>query len=233
MTPLSTKIQGVLREYLSDILARSILSLSLTKSKIDLKNRKPGDGQRLLLELGNGVRTYVVDPARQHECIAKLGEIVGASAPPPAAVHPEKSRDAVPDSAPESTDTFRIAVLRETDIVEARGVGREVAKELGFSPSMQIKLATAISELARNIVQYAGTGTIRIRQLKKGRVGLEVIAKDDGPGIRNIDLVMSDHYRSKTGMGIGLKGTRRMMDEFNLESEVGRGTRVVLRKYVA
>ncbi len=232
MTPLSTRIQGVLREYLSDIMARSILSLSLTKSKVDLKNRKPKDGERLLFELSSGVKTYVIDPEQQRECIRKLAEALGTSAERPAAA-PSSPADSLPESEPESGHTFRIAVLREADIVEARGVGREVARDLGFSPSMQIKLATAISELARNIVQYAGTGTIRIRQIKAGRVGLEVVAKDDGPGIRNVDLVMSDSYRSKTGMGVGLKGTKKMMDEFSLESEVGRGTRILLRKYVA
>lgn len=249
MIPVSAQVQEVLRDYLSDILARSILSLSLNKTKVDLKRQRPGDGARLLEELGLGVRTYVGEAQKYEECVRRLAAVLGTNsegeAPPTPAlavtdrassgtqrVSSSPPRGDASEGTPKS-GTIRVEVVCENDIVRARGAGRELAREIGFSGAMQIKLATAISELARNIVQYAGTGTISIRRLPGNRRGVEVVANDNGPGIANIDLVMSDAYKSRTGMGIGLKGTKRMMDVFDLDSAVGKGTRILLRKYVA
>ena len=124
-----------------------------------------------------------------------------------------------------------IPIHREGDIVTARDAGKQMCISLGFSEVAYVKVATAISELARNIVKYASAGTITARVLGGARRGIEVIAADPGPGIADVDLVMSPKYRSRSGMGIGLRGTRRLMDDFELKSHVGRGTTVTIRKY--
>jgi len=129
---------------------------------------------------------------------------------------------------PESLD---IAIKVEGDIVRARGAGRDMCRDLGLSEINQVKVATAISELARNIFHYAKTGNIALRRLGAPRAGIEIIATDQGPGIPDVKLVLSGSYRSRTGMGKGLLGARRLVDFFEVETSPEKGTRVVLRKY--
>jgi serine/threonine-protein kinase RsbT len=125
-----------------------------------------------------------------------------------------------------------IPILIEDDIVRARSAGRDICRELGFSEINQVKVATGISELARNIFQYAKTGLISLRRLSAPRPGIEIVARDKGPGIPNLQLVLDGGYRSRTGMGKGLLGSRRLMDHFEIDSGPDRGTTVTLRKYV-
>lgn len=130
---------------------------------------------------------------------------------------------------PESLD---IEIKVEGDIVRARGAGRDMCRDLGLSEINQVKVATAISELARNIFHYAQTGNITLRRLTTPRAGIEVVATDNGPGIPDLKLVLSGSYKSKTGMGKGLLGARRLVDFFEVDTGPGRGTKVVLRKFV-
>lgn len=130
---------------------------------------------------------------------------------------------------PESLD---IEIKVEGDIVRARGAGRDMCRDLGLSEINQVKVATAISELARNIFHYAQTGHITLRRLTTPRAGIEVVATDNGPGIPDLKLVLSGSYKSKTGMGKGLLGARRLVDFFEVDTGPGRGTKVVLRKFV-
>jgi serine/threonine-protein kinase RsbT len=125
-----------------------------------------------------------------------------------------------------------IAIKVEGDIVRARGAGRDMCKELGLSEINQVKVATAISELARNIFHYAQTGNITLRRLDGPRPGIEIVATDKGPGIPDLKLVLSGNYKSRTGMGKGLLGARRLVDFFEVDTGPDRGTRVVLRKFV-
>jgi serine/threonine-protein kinase RsbT len=126
----------------------------------------------------------------------------------------------------------RVAIQREADIVLARQAGRQLAAQLGFSSTDQTLIATAISEVARNIVVYAVQGEIVLtRADDAGRVGIQVQAIDSGPGIDNKDLAMRDGYSTKNSLGLGLPGARRLMDDFTLESEVGRGTTVTMKKW--
>ena len=129
---------------------------------------------------------------------------------------------------PESLD---IAIKVEGDIVRARGAGRDMCRDLGLSEINQVKVATAISELARNIFHYAKTGNIALKRLSSPRPGIEIIATDQGPGIPDVKLVLSGAYKSKTGMGKGLLGARRLVDFFEVDTGPDKGTRVVLRKY--
>lgn len=130
------------------------------------------------------------------------------------------------------TDALEVTIKVEGDIVRARTAGREMCRDLGLSDINQVKVATAISELARNIFHYAKTGTIALRRLGAPRPGIEVVATDQGPGIPDLKLVLSGTYKSKTGMGKGLLGARRLVDFFEVETGPDRGTRVLLRKFV-
>jgi serine/threonine-protein kinase RsbT len=127
----------------------------------------------------------------------------------------------------------KAAVIRsDLDIVIARTLARDTAKTLGFGAIDQARIATAVSELARNIFLYAGTGTVTVREVERsGRKGLEVICEDQGPGITSIDQVMQDGYSTSRGMGMGLPGAKRLMDEFDIRSQEGIGTTITCRKW--
>jgi len=126
----------------------------------------------------------------------------------------------------------RVAIEREIDIVTARQAGRQLAARAGFSTTDQTLIATAISEVARNIVVYAMHGEVVVTEIADGaRVGIQVIARDTGPGIENIELAMRDGYSTKHSLGLGLPGARRLMDELKLESEIGKGTVVTMKKW--
>lgn len=127
-----------------------------------------------------------------------------------------------------------IKIQREWDIVGARQLGREMAKNIGFSSVDQARIATAISELARNIYLYAKQGKILfdIIQTEDEKIGLCLIAKDDGPGISDISQVLKDGFSTSGGLGAGLPGVKRLMDEFEIYSENGMGTTVKTIKWL-
>lgn len=125
-----------------------------------------------------------------------------------------------------------IPINTDIDVVAARQKGRELATVLGFVSTDSTLLATAISELARNIIRYAKQGEIRIASVQSGdRVGITVVARDNGPGIANISLAMQDGFSTSGGLGLGLPGVKRLMDEFHLVSDVNNGTRVTIKKW--
>ncbi len=129
-------------------------------------------------------------------------------------------------------DESRIPIETEADIVLARSRGREVAGRLGFSSTDLTIIATAISELARNIVEYARRGEIDLDVIgQNGGKGVSIIARDDGPGILDIDQAMQDGFSTGRGLGLGLPGVRRLMDEFEIDSEIEKGTTVKVKKW--
>lgn len=129
----------------------------------------------------------------------------------------------------------RVEIAGEEGIVAARQGARDAARRLGFGLVDQSRIATAVSELARNVVRYAtggrGEATIRDVETPDRRVGLEVVVHDDGPGIINLELAMRDGFTGGTGLGMGLPGTKRLMDDFMIESDPRRGTTVTIRKW--
>ena len=134
--------------------------------------------------------------------------------------------------ADESGNGSRIPVSSDSDLVVARRKGRALAEESGFSASEATLIATAISELARNIVNYAGTGEIRISLIDgAGRRGISIVASDAGPGIADTRLALREGFSTSGGLGLGLPGVRRIMDEFDIVSEAGRGTKVTVIKW--
>lgn len=127
----------------------------------------------------------------------------------------------------------RVPIVREADIVVARQKGRELAASTGFSNTDQTIIALAISEMARNIISYAGTGEIALTPLDDGaRRGILIVARDEGPGIADIDLAMRDGYSTGKSLGVGLPGTKRIMDEFHLSSVLGLGTTVTMKRWL-
>jgi serine/threonine-protein kinase RsbT len=129
-------------------------------------------------------------------------------------------------------DEARVPIDSDADVVSARQKGRELAAHCGFPPTDLAVVATAISELARNIVRYAVRGEILLRVVdNSGKRGVEVVATDDGPGIPDVALAMQDGYSTSGSLGLGLPGVRRLMDEFEIKSEFGKGTTVTARKW--
>jgi len=127
----------------------------------------------------------------------------------------------------------RVPIEHEGDIVTARQKGRELAAARGLSMTEQTLIATAISEIARNIVVYARRGEVVLAPVEhQGRRGVMVVARDEGPGIADPELAMRDGYTTGNSLGMGLPGARRLMDEFELSSTVGKGTIVTMKKWV-
>ena len=124
-------------------------------------------------------------------------------------------------------------LLRATeDIVRVRQVARAWAVEIGFSLVDQTKIVTATSELARNTIEHGRGGTVRLRAIAKaGRKGLRLDFEDSGPGIANLELALRDGHTTGGGLGLGLSGSRRLMSEFEIESSVGKGTRVSVTRW--
>jgi serine/threonine-protein kinase RsbT len=128
---------------------------------------------------------------------------------------------------------FVVDVNNSDDIVIARQAGHELARQLGFSLTDVTMIATAISEIARNITSYAGQGEVRVGvQYRDGRHALVVRAEDDGPGIADIERALEDGYSTGRGLGLGLPGARRLMDRLIVESGPGKGTVVEMWKWI-
>jgi len=128
---------------------------------------------------------------------------------------------------------MQIEIRTVEDIVTSRSLAKEMARETGFGIVDQTKIATVISELARNIIKYAGEGVLSISVIgDRYRKGMEITCDDWGPGIENIELALKEGYSTGRGLGMGLPGAKKLMDEFVIESGVGKGTRVMVRKWL-
>jgi serine/threonine-protein kinase RsbT len=129
------------------------------------------------------------------------------------------------------TAETRVLITQGGDIISARQRGRALAAQFGFSGADQTLIATAISEMARNILVYAKTGEILLRFEHNGRPGMAIVAHDEGPGIPYLERALRDGYSTSGSLGVGLPGTKRIMDEFTISSEVGKGTTVTMKKW--
>ena len=126
-----------------------------------------------------------------------------------------------------------VPITSSSDIVTARQLGRTLAASLGFTGSDLTVIATAISELARNIIEYAVNGSIVMTMVEKGgRPGITISARDAGPGISDVSKALGMGYSTGHGLGVGLPGVRRLMDEFEISSRAGEGTNVTVRKWL-
>lgn len=144
---------------------------------------------------------------------------------------PALAREAVSsaDSIPETTLSLR----GETDVILVLEKAKSMAQLMGLSISDRTRVGTALSELARNALRYAGGGTVRLSVVDQAnRRGLQVIVEDRGPGIANLESILAGGYKSRTGLGLGLRGSKRLMDSFDVSSRAGGGTRVTAVKFV-
>jgi anti-sigma regulatory factor (Ser/Thr protein kinase) len=129
-------------------------------------------------------------------------------------------------------DEVRVRINGDADLVRARAEARAMAERLGFGRPDPTLIATAISEIARNIVVHVGRGEIVLTPLEEDdRCGLVVIARDEGPGIRDVEATLRDEYTGRSGLGLGLPGARRLMDEFDITSDADNGTTVTMKKW--
>lgn len=125
-----------------------------------------------------------------------------------------------------------LLIKRDTDIVLACQKGRALAAQMGLSGNDQVSVVIAVSEIAQNILRYAKHGKIVLKPVEQNqKQGIEVVAEDKGPGIADIDLVLQDGYSTGGGLGLGLSGAKRLMDEFEISTQVGEGTTITIRKW--
>jgi serine/threonine-protein kinase RsbT len=130
-------------------------------------------------------------------------------------------------------DMARVPIERDADIVAARLKCRELAQQVGFNGRDVVLIATAISEITRNIISYAGSGEVVLTVATNGsRRGITVVAQDRGPGINDISQAMRDGFSTGKSLGLGLPGARRLMDDFEIVSVVGEGTTVTMSKWI-
>jgi serine/threonine-protein kinase RsbT len=126
----------------------------------------------------------------------------------------------------------RVAINSAADIVTARQKGRALAMEMGFDGSDLTLIATAISEIARNIVDHAERGEVILEPVQEGnKHGVQIVARDEGPGIPDVAQAMQYGYSTRKGLGVGLPGAKWLMDEFEVDSKVGKGTTVTMKKW--
>jgi serine/threonine-protein kinase RsbT len=218
MRSVERRLLSILASHVSPITANSVLTLGRTRANVDLGRLDGESAKRLALCIERGLTMFVSSSERRTQCMRAIEEALRSATEASLRPEPSKERMIVP-------------VLAEDDIVTARSVGRNMVRALGFSSVMQVKVATAISELARNIVHYAGTGEIALSTIAGPPPGIEVVARDNGPGIANLDHVLSGNYTSKRGMGMGLRGTRNLADSFGVKTGPTTGTQVTIRVF--
>jgi serine/threonine-protein kinase RsbT len=138
------------------------------------------------------------------------------------------------ESAEALDEVVRLAIRSNSDVVLARQKGRELAAQIGFPSSDIIVIAAAISEITRNIVDYAQHGELTLERIERnGRQGILVVARDEGPGIADVGEALQYGYSPRRGLGVGLPGAKWLMDEFNIVSKPGKGTTVTMKKWLA
>lgn len=208
-------IRRALEQSLSELTAKTVLASALRRSGLQQRRLCAQDlSPAFLAELGDGLRLFGVPEEAQKRVLDQLASLRETGHAPPI--------EGLDQTTP---------ILGENDIVEARSAVRRLAKAIGFGHTDQVKIATVVSELARNIHAYAGGGEVSISGLRGSRSGVRIVASDRGSGIRNIEDILANNYRSKTGMGLGLLGCKRLMDEFDIDTGP-TGTKVTVLKYL-
>jgi serine/threonine-protein kinase RsbT len=213
--PIFEQLAGILQGHLSSLMSRSILRLAyqrtgVIENTIDSENL----GQNTLEEIRRGIQYYIPDPIQARKCIERIEHFLGTR------------QDA------KELEPVTIELSSDEQVVLARKSALKLASAIGFGPTIQVKIATTVSELCRNAFRYATGGRCAIYPLQLPRSGLEIKVTDSGPGITNLEDIMAGNYSSKTGLGLGLRGCKRLMDDFKITSDPQKGTEVIVRKYL-
>jgi len=209
---LTDAIVTGLSPWVSTITVQSVLSMVARRAGMRSGKLEESLDPKILEEIVRALSLYVRNSSDLENCRRVLRDVS------------ERRRSAAPSAV-------EIPITCEQDIVVARTRVRDLARALGFQHTDQIKIATAVSELSRNIYSYAGSGVVSAAPARRERSGIVIRAVDRGPGIRDIDHVLSGNYSSKTGMGLGLRGCKQMMDTFQVVTGAGRGTHVTMEKF--
>jgi serine/threonine-protein kinase RsbT len=222
MKTVEKEIGSILSGTISSITQRSIFNRLGGLATTPIHQLTPGDRATILSELENSVRLFARSNSAQiMASITKALSAEGGSPGPGSAV----GVGAAPMPAPK-----KLPIEQEKDIATARLEAWSEAVRIGLSKFASVKVATAVSELARNIVFYAVKGTVELRSLKdeRGVVGLQIIASDNGPGIppAKLEEIWAGTYKSQRGMGKGLVAVKKLVDEFQLDTRTGVGTTV-------
>lgn len=212
--PVNKAILDALSAELTPVVARAVLRGALTRARLTPRQlERRGLDRGFVDVVARSVRIHSRDLEQRRRCKQRLEQLEASG----------REARAQPPSVFE--------IRSEDDIVSARNHARTRAGSLGFDPTSCVKLATVVSELARNMYRYAGGGRIELRTSSGPRRAIQILAEDQGAGIPNLELVLSGEYRSKTGMGLGLLACKRLMDEFEVTSGP-EGTRVSTCKYL-
>lgn len=241
----TTALQELLAEYFSGPLAHVFVMTTLSRLDIDPSKLTPETMPRVVRLLADSLPAYMSDTRRREECMARLLALSPDGMAEPSRVAPlpidpgatlPARRSRRPPSETTSVPAPKVTVVRvqsAEDVMRACDAVRELTRSIGFPQVVETKVATAVAELARNLQLYArGGGEVQVSVIGDPPRGVEVVTVDQGPGIPNLDHVLNGKYRSKTGMGMGLRGARRLMDTFDISTSPA-GTRVVVRKYLA
>lgn len=198
MTPIAVRVLEILEGHVSSINARSLLQRALGGSGVDAAELDAPSLRVILPTLERSARLFVDEEALSRLVLSLRALLNGSAAAP----------------APMS-GSARVRIANEDDVSKARIAARSLCQDAGAPSLAAQKIATAVSELARNILKYAGTGSVEI-DLHGSPRRCVVRASDNGPGIKNIEEILGGRYKSKTGMGLGLLGARRMADRFDI-----------------
>jgi serine/threonine-protein kinase RsbT len=220
---VAANVVAALNQYFSAPIAKALLTTTARRASLDVSALDRAGIPQLLAALERTLPMYLADPSRRKECLDALWTLA-----PPAS--PDRSE---PPASPAPVPSTVIHVRTPDDVVNACDAGRDICRRTRLTAVAETKVATAIAELARNLLQHAGSGEIRLTAIGPPRPGIEIAAVDRGRGIADVAAVMSNAYRSRTGMGMGLKGTKRLMDQFEITSAPGAGTTVVARKFAS
>ncbi len=212
--PHEAVIVRVLSRAVSQITATSICTTACRQGSQPSRNASTPSNTAFLGAISRGLAVFCRDPLVRDECLQEIRHVLNS--PPPREV----------------LDTLTVVIKVEDDIVTARRTARTMAVKLGFNEADQSRIATAVSELARNIHRYAGDGTIQLFPLPSPGTGIRVIAKDNGPGIPDLSLILAGGYKSKTGLGLGILGCKRLADDFTIDTGPYRGTEIKITKYL-
>lgn len=199
---MKARVLEVLSRHMSRMHAEMTLRRAISKVGIDSRLEDASGYPRLAATLESSLRLFVND-SEVETAVGELREVL----------------------SPETPSSVKVELRSEADMSVARQAARNLAEKMGARSFVAQKFTTAVSELARNIVQYAKQGELELTPLSDGMRGLRVVAIDQGPGINDLDVILDGKYKSKTGLGKGIVGVRRLMDRFEISS-TAEGTRV-------
>jgi len=224
---MSERLVAVLKRFVLDVTARAMVGVARQRVAWQEGDKLDAEHHEAFIKLiQTGLQTFGIRAEQQDACLAEIRQILTDS-------------DAETPSRPEAQDPSHahkmIFVERERDVVITRMTARDLSAQIGFNTVDQTKIATIVSELTRNIIHYAGTGEMTFSTLHTPQGvpdGIEIEARDQGPGITHLDDILAGRYRSRTGMGMGLLGVQRLADHTHIHTTPGEGTTVTVQHFL-